>query len=424
MDNNISRGSFLKMGTGTALSLVTPFSILSSSFRQAPVIEKITALPVQGEFYRPIAMNAYDCGPKGIGGKTSILRVVLDDGTEGIGILGYRRINDKKAEKLQNFIGKTPTDLYQWKGDQITGFADEFRPLLTDPDFAFIESPILDALGKIKEKPVWQLFGDKVRSAVDCYDGTLYFKDIELDTGVSVLAELAERIKDDGYKAIKMKVGRPSKWMEGEAGVKRDIESFIAVREAVGSNFNLMADANNGYEGEFDWAVEFLSECLPHDMYWIEEIFPDSVEQYQRLHSVLNEKNLKVRIAEGESMPNIDKFEPFLDKKIYNVIQPDMRTAGFTNILRASEHAKPHRISVVPHNWQSEIGKLMSIHAAMIDQNITFAEDDRYDNFGVDASQYLFRDGQWIPPDSPGWGIQLTDHYDYFEDKNEELVIS
>lgn len=424
MENNISRGKFLKVGAGTALSLVTPFNILSSSFRKGTAIEKITALPVQGEFYRPIAMNAYDRGPKGIGGRTSILRVVLDDGTEGIGILGYRRINDDKIEKIKQLIGITPAEIYQWEGEQIVGFADKFRPLLTDPNFAFIESPILDAVGKIKEKPVWQLFGSKVRNAVDCYDGTLYFKDIELDTGVTVLADLAKRIKDDGYKAIKMKVGRPSKWMKGEAGVKRDIEAFVAVREAVGNNFNLMADANNGYKDQFDWAIQFLSECLPHDMYWIEELFPDSVEQYQQLHSVLNEKNLKVRIAEGESMPDIEEFEPFLDKNIYNVIQPDMRTAGFTNILRASERAKQFQISVVPHNWQSEMGKLMSIHAAMIDRNITFAEDDRYDNFGVDSSGYLFRDGQWIPPEESGWGIQLTDHYDYFKEKNEDLVIS
>jgi len=423
MGNNISRGSFLKLGAGTALSLVTPFSILSSSFRQAPTIEKITALPVQGEFYRSIAMNAYDRGPKGIGGRTSILRVVLDDGTEGIGILGYRGINDKKIDRLRELIGITPSEIYQWKEDRITGFAEPFRPLLTDPEFAFIESPILDALGKLKEKPVWQLFGPKVRSAVDCYDGTLYFKDIELDTGVSVLADIAKRIKEDGYKAIKMKVGRPYKWMEGEAGVERDIEAFMVVREAVGENYNIMADANNGYEDQFEWAVRFLSECLPHDMYWIEEIFPDSVEQYKRLHSELNAKNLKTRIAEGENMPNIEDFEPFLDKNIYNIIQPDMRTAGFTNILRASKLTNTHNIAVVPHNWQSEVGKLMSVHAALIDQNIRFAEDDRYNNFGVDASNYLFRDGQWIPPEDPGWGIQLTDHYEYFKDKNEELVI-
>lgn len=423
MGNNISRESFLKMGAGTAFSLVTPFNFLLD-FEADPVIDKITVLPVPGEFYRSIAMNAYDNAPKGITGKTSIIRVILDDGTVGVGILGYRRINDEKIEKLQKFVGRSPAEIYHWEGDKIDGFSDEFRTLLTNPNYAFIESPILDVLGKIKGKPVWQLFGSKIRSAVDCYDGTLYFKDIELDSDVTVLAELASRIKEDGYKAIKMKVGRPSKWMPGEAGLKRDIEAFTAVREAVGQNFNVMADANNGYEDQFNWAVEFLRECIPQDMYWMEEIFPDSVDQYCQLHDRLRKDNLSVKISEGENMPKVEDFGPFLEKNIYNIIQPDMRTAGFTNILRASKLAKPHNVTVVPHNWQSEMGKIMSIQAAMVDKNITFAEDDRYNNFALDTSQYLFRDGRWIAPDLPGWGIQLSEYYEYEKKKGDELVIS
>lgn len=424
MAKDISRGSFLKMGAGTALTMMAPFNILSSSIHKNPVIKEITVLSVQGEFYRPIAMNAYDNAPKGITGQTSVVRVILDDGTQGIGILGYRRVDDKAKEVLQSLIGTSTEEIYQWNGEKITGFSKEHRAQFTDPDFAFIESPILDALGKMREKPVWQLFGSKVRSEVDCYDGTLYFKDIELDADVSVLADLADRIKEDGYKAIKMKVGRPSKWMPGEAGVKRDIEAFKAVREAVGHNFNIMADANNGYEDEFDWAVRFLSETLPHDMYWMEEIFPESVEQYRRLHDALYEKNLSARISEGEIVFNMENFSPYLDQNIYHIIQPDMRTAGFTNILRGSEMARQHRITLVPHNWMSEMGKIMSIHAAMIDRNITFAEDDRYDNFALDTSQYLFRDGQWLAPDLPGWGIQLSDYYEYVQKKGDELVIS
>lgn len=424
MGKKISRGSFLRLGAGAALSLATPFNILSAPYGKGAVIKEIRVLPVPGEFYRSIAMNAYDRGPKGITGRTRIIRVILSDGTEGAGILGYRRINDKKIKELRKLIGVSPEELYNWRGDTIDGFSDLFSTRLSDPEYAFIESPILDALGKIKEKPVWELYGSQIRSAVDCYDGTLYFKDIELDTGVSVLADLAERIKEDGYKAIKMKVGRPDKWMPGKAGVDRDIEAFTAVREAVGSNFNIMTDANNGYEGKFDWALRFLKECVPQDMYWIEEIFPESVKGYQRLHAALNKDNLNVRIAEGESVPDVEDFKPYLGENIYNIIQPDMRTAGFTNVLRGADMARKHNIALVPHNWQSEMGKIMSIHAAMVRENITFAEDDRYNNYGLDTSKYLFRDGQWIAPDSPGWGIEVNDHYDYFKKKSEELVIS
>ena len=54
---------------------------------------------------------------------------------------------------------------------------------------------------------------------------------------VNIIAETARRIKNYGYRAIKIKLGRSLKWMPGEAGLNRDIEAFIALREAVGSNF-------------------------------------------------------------------------------------------------------------------------------------------------------------------------------------------
>ena len=84
--------------------------------------------------------------------------------------------------------------------------------------------------------------------------------------------------------------------------------------------------------------------------------------------------------------------------------------------------AASHGVMLVPHNWQSELGKLMSIHAARIRRNIAFAEDDRYHTHAFDASDYLFRDGQWHAPDAPGWGVRLVD-YDRFVRQGEELEI-
>lgn len=422
--NKISRGSFLRLGTaGMALTLAAPFSVLSSNRQSGPSIKEITILPVPGEFYRPIAMNAYDKQPKGKAGVTKLVRVILDDGTEGVGVEGYRRIDEDTIKGLKKMIGVSLNDIYDWDNERIIGFSQKYSSFFQNPKFAFFESPILDALGKVREKPVWQLFGSKIRSTVDCYDGTLYFKDIELNTDVSVIGELSKRIKEDGYKAIKMKVGRPYKWMKGKAGVDRDIDAVAAAREAVGTNFNLMVDANNGYQDHFDWAVRFIEECSPHDMYWMEEIFPESIEKYEKLYSELGRSNTSIRVAEGESVNNVDEFQPFLDAGVYHFIQPDMRTVGFSNILRSAEMADQREVDLVPHNWQSEIGKLMSIHAAMVKENITFAEDDRYHNLALDASDYLFRDGQWVAPDLPGWGFRLN-NYDYFKVNSEEQVIS
>ena len=59
-----------------------------------PVINKITMLKVYGEFHRPVAMNAYDPGPKGKSGFSRLVRVVLSDETTGITVKGYIPIKD------------------------------------------------------------------------------------------------------------------------------------------------------------------------------------------------------------------------------------------------------------------------------------------------------------------------------------------
>lgn len=87
-------------------------------------------------------------------------------------------------------------------------------------------------------------------------------------------------------------MGRVDKWLPGEAGVERDIEAFIALREAVGNNFNIMADANNGYHDKFDSAIKLLKACAPYHMYFMEELFPDDAEQYAKVRDILAGDNL------------------------------------------------------------------------------------------------------------------------------------
>lgn len=421
---SLTRRNFLKAMLAVPALYALPLPrIMAESKHNGPVIEKITMLRIPGEFYRPVAMNAYDPGPKGKAGSIRLIRVFLSDGTMGLGVEGYVSIGSKTISFLKNMIGINPLNVYSWEKGQIREIHPSYRLSLQDPQYSWFEGPLLDLVGKLKGKPVYQLFGKSVRDGVDCYDGTLYFADVAANRDASIIGEIAKRIKEDGYQAIKLKVGRPYKWVKGEAGVKRDIEAFIAAREAVGSNFNLMADANNGYEGHFDWAVRFLKACAPYEMYWIEEIFPESIEEYRKLNQTLLENNAYIAIAEGEDIKWMEEFAPYLKSRIYRYIQPDMRTSGLTNILRAADMAADHGVSLVPHNWMSEMGKLMSIHASKIKKNIVFVEDDRYHNFAIDASSYAFRNGQWFVSERPGWGVDLSPHYVTFSRESGEMVI-
>jgi L-alanine-DL-glutamate epimerase-like enolase superfamily enzyme len=401
-------------------------SVPASSFGTipGPAIRKITILQVPGEFARPVAMNAYDKQSVGKSGHIRLARVFLDDGTVGLGVEGYVPIRDPGMAFLKRMIGVRPESVFQWDGDRIVGYTPEFDPLMKDESNCWFELALLDLVGKIRGKPVYALFGSGARTGIDAYDGSLYFVDIANSRGAEAVGEVAKAIRGDGYRGLKIKVGRPWKWMPGEAGVVRDIEAVIAAREAAGTNMSLMADANNGYQDHHDWAVCFLKECSPYRLTWIEEIFPETLEDYRTLHHQLQELNADTPVADGESVHNMDEFKPFLSAGLYRYIQPDMRTCGFSKVLYAADLAGPSRVNVVPHNWMSELGKIACMHAAKIRGNIPLIEDDRYHDLALDTSAYEFREGQWFIPEKPGWGVDLSYNYELFSRAGQEIVIS
>jgi len=417
------RRQFLKSSASMAGAIVlSPMSTVAADSR--PVISKITICRVPGEFRRPVAMNAYDEQVVGKNGSIRLVRAILSDGTVGLGVEGYVPIKEDGLQFLKSMVGVDPEAMFIWEGGFIKGHRPPYAAQLGGKQHCWFEMVLLDLAGKLRGQPVYKLFGAAVREGVDAYDGSLYFVDISSGKGAEQVGLVAKEIREDGYRGLKIKIGRPWKWLPGEPGVVRDIEAVIAAREAIGFNMTLMADANNGYQGKFDWAVRLLKECSPYRLNWIEEIFPETLDDYGRLHRALQEINADTSVADGESVRDMEAFVPFMRAGLYRYIQPDMRTCGFSKILRAADLAAPYRVHVAPHNWMSEMGKLACLHAAKLRRNIPVVEDDRYHNFALDSSAYGFRDGQWLVPDKPGWGVELSPDYEFFARAGEEIVIT
>jgi L-alanine-DL-glutamate epimerase-like enolase superfamily enzyme len=414
----------------TAASLaIVPLILGNSAYgfenvgESGPTIKSITVFKASGNFYRFIGPNSYDKAPKGINGNRPLVKVTLADGTEGIGVVGYREPNEDVLSKIKSLIGKDPYAFYNWKDDKITGVKDNMIEFFHNAIYSWIESAVLDAIGKLKAKPVWKLFGEPARDGIDTYDGTLYFEEIAQGKDVSIIGEIGKRMKADGYRAIKIKLGRPSKWLPGEAGVQRDIDAFTVLREAVGSNFTLMADANNGYAGQFDWAVKLMRGCAPYNMHFMEELFPDDAVLYRKLRDALLETNFYIPIADGESVNDLKLFDPYLSDGVYNYLQPDMHTCGFSNILAFARKAESYpQTKVIPHVWQSQVGLIMSLHISRIQKNITYVEDSRYFEHAIIPRGYTFRDGQWFIPEKPGWGIEWSPDYRQYVNGKETVI--
>lgn len=371
-------------------------------------ITRITITPIEGRFHKKVAMNSYDKAPKGETYSTHLLRVFTDQGVAGTGTLDYSAPDQPMLEALRGLVGANPLAVYEMESGRVRRASAEHRAVLGR--YRFLDSALFDLIGKLLAAPAYKLLGEAVRERVEVYDGTLYFSDVmRPEKGVAAVVEEAEEAARAGYRGMKLKVGRNSKWMPGIAGVERDIEVVNAVRRAVGPEIKVMADANNGYRGEFDLAWRFLAETQKSNLYWIEEIFPQDVAQYTRLKEKMQQAGMKTLIADGEDMRTAEELRPYMRPRLIDVTQIDIRRAGFLGNREAAELSGENGAVCVPHNWGSQIGGLMGLQLAKAVRPVIAAEDDRSRCDAIVAEGYTFRGGYYSLSDAPGLGIRVDE---------------
>ncbi len=321
----------------------------------------------------------------------NILRIATDQGIEGIGIGTATQDNARKL------LGHT-LDEY-WKPG-----VGAISPL----DRA--DHALFDLVGKALNTPAWKLFGGKGPEWVPVYDGSIYFNDLLpefQDKGVARLLEEVETSLKRGHRAFKIKVGRGAKWMEKDAGFKRDVEVVQSIRKLVGKEVKLMVDANNGFD--LDGTKRWL-DAVGDDLFFIEEMFPEVVEQDLDLKAYIRKKGWKTLVADGENAREVNLFDPFIEKDALDVLQPDIRAFGLTRQWELSRKmaAKPN-IHLAPHNWGSHLGLHMQLVLARGIPNFLIAEEDPSTSDLFDTAAFQFKEGKMLVPDVAGFGLVLRE---------------
>ncbi len=128
-----------------------------------------------------------------------------------------------------------------------------------------IDVAIWDIIGKAVQQPVYRLLGgfrDKV-PAYTCGGGT--------NLSLEQLVEEQKWFVEHGSKALKMKVGVESP--------DEDLRRVKAVRDAIGSDIDLMVDANNGWS--VNVAIRMAKRLERYDIRWLEEpVWKMDIEGY------------------------------------------------------------------------------------------------------------------------------------------------
>src|SRR5258708_1023752 len=213
-----------------------------------------------------------------------------------------------------------------------------------------------DILGKSAKQPVYRLLGGRTKPRIPVYASRLY--SVEL----SQLAAEAKRYKDEGYQAMKLRFG----WgpADGAAGMRRNVDLVRTVREAVGNDVDVMADAYMGWT--LDYAKRMLPLLEPFDLRWLEEpVIPDNLHGYAELKSMG-----RIPIAGGEHEFTLYGFRDLLKAGAVDYIQFDTnRVGGITQAKKISALAEAYSVPVIPH-----AGQMHNYHIVMASLNSPMAE--------------------------------------------------
>src|SRR5205085_12157474 len=193
-----------------------------------------------------------------------IVKVTTDDGIVGWGEAHHGRAHTAVAKLIDTTLKTLVLNL---DANNVVGIWDRmYRFQLASHGMGAgaclamsgIDMALWDIRGKALGLPLYKLLGG-TRKAVPAYAG-----------GVSLgyqppekLIEEAQKSIDQGYKAVKLRVGDSP---------KRDIERMRAVRKAFGDELVILTDANIGYElGDARRVMPAMDEL---GIGWLEEPFP------------------------------------------------------------------------------------------------------------------------------------------------------
>ncbi len=263
-----------------------------------------------------------------------------------------------------------------------------------------VDIAIWDVLGKAAKQPVFKLLGGRTKRKIPVYASKLYSQEL------TQLAKEAQDYKQQGYRAMKMRFG----WgpLDGAAGMQRNLELLRTIREVIGFEIDLMADAYMG------WTLDYARRMLPllkeFQLRWLEEpVIPDDIGGYAALKSLGI-----VPIAGGEHEFTLYGFRDMLETRAVDCIQYDTnRVGGITQARKVSALAEAYSVPVVPH-----AGQMHNFHIVMASLNSPMAEYFPMVNveIGNELFWYIF-DGEPkaesgyidLSDDVPGLGLTIKE---------------
>ncbi len=335
-----------------------------------------------------------------------VVKISTDEGLVGWGetsdIGGARAVIDHVCAPI--VIGQDPREQRRlwrqiWDATLGHGFA-----------VAAVDIALHDLWGKATGQSIGQLYGGAFRESVPAYASALsYIEGCDL---ADVWIDEALGLVDQGFKAIKMRIGRfpPA----------HELPLIAKLRDALPSHVRLMADGNAAYT--LATATRVGRELERIGLHWYEEPIPQLTPTqadyagYETLTA-----HLDIPIGCGEILQSRGAFKALIDARKVDIVQPDVTICGgIAEVLFVADLARLSGLQCIPHCWGGAIAVAAAIHVLSLLPNPTsgpsvetpMLEYDTTPNPLRDellAEPLLLREGAIGVPGGPGLGITIDE---------------
>jgi len=219
-----------------------------------------------------------------------------------------------------------------------------------------VDIALWDIAGKEAGKPVYELLGGPTTDEIPCYASNLHPVDHE------TLEREALDYVEKGFDTMKMRFLHGPE--AGRRGMRENEELVATVRDAIGDDIELAADAYMGWSVRY--AKKMVERLEPYDLAWIEEpVIPDDIEGYAEIRAASS-----IPISGGEHEFTRWGHERLLEEDAVDILQPDVhRVGGITELKKIADMAAVHDVPVVPH-----VGTNPTLHCIAASTNAPMAE--------------------------------------------------
>lgn len=337
-------------------------------------------------------------------GQVAVVRVRTDEGLVGIGQAAPYEASTTAyvlhAIVARFFVGRDPWDV-EAIVDECLRETYKFPSSFILRALGGLDTACWDILGQAAGVPVYKLLGGRARSSVPMYASSMLRSISPADEAERLAALVAEQ----GFGGVKIRVAE-AMGRDGDAAPGRTEQIIPLMREVLGADVAISADANGGFTpGRAVQVGRLLEE---QGYFHFEEPVPfGDLDQTRRVADALD-----IPVSGGEQDTLLAQFHRMLSTGAVDIVQPDIGyIGGVSRARKVAVLAEAVGLPCTPHCANDSLLQVFSLHLAAAmpacHQRQEWSIESTSWTEQLYAPMLQVEDGRVALPTAPGWGIEL-----------------